>query len=356
MERAVHGLQVVLLALAADVTVGIHDLVEHHRRVHAVGIPLQVAARHEQVALRDVRRVHDLVAAGEQALAHVALDLVADDAALGVEHAESGADLVGEREEVELLAELAVVALGRLFQTLLVRAQLVLRGPRGAVDALQLRVLLAAAPVGAGDASEIPAVGDIAGAGNVGPAAQVAPDDLAVAVDVLVDRELPGADLCGGTLGGVRPGARATSERDELELERLVCHELSRLGLVDHAADEALVLADDALHLLLDGLEVLGSERVDVTEVEVEAVGDRRADAQVRLRLDALHGLGHHVRGGVAQDRQTVGAVDQYGLDRVIGRDDRREVFQVAVDAQSDDGAVGEQGEAVGGIGHVRRG
>jgi hypothetical protein len=44
------------------------------------------------------------------------------------------------------------------------------------------------------------------------------------------------------------------------------------------------------------------------------------------------------------------------GLDRVIGRDDGREVLQVAVDAQSDDGAVGEQGEAVGGIGHVRRG
>jgi hypothetical protein len=43
-------------------------------------------------------------------------------------------------------------------------------------------------------------------------------------------------------------------------------------------------------------------------------------------------------------------------LDRVIGRDDGREVLQVAVDAQSDDGAVGEQGEAVGGIGHVRRG
>jgi hypothetical protein len=142
------------------VTVGIHDLVEHHRRVHAVRVPLQVAARHEQVALGDVRRVHDLVAAGEQTLAHVALDLVADDAALGVEDAEAGADLVGEREEVELLAELAVVALGGLFEALLVGAQLVLGGPGGAVDALQLRVLLAAAPVGAGDAGEVPAVAD----------------------------------------------------------------------------------------------------------------------------------------------------------------------------------------------------
>ncbi len=356
MERAVHGLQVVLLALAADVTVGIHDLVEHHRRVHAVGVPLQVTAGHEQVALGDVRGVHDLVAAGEQALAHVALDLVADDAALGVEHAEAGADLVGEREEVEFLAQLAVVAFGGLFEALLVGAQLVLGGPRGAVDALQLRVLLAAAPVRAGHSGEVPSVRDVAGAGNVGPAAEVAPDHLALAVHVLVDRELAGADLCGGALGGVGPRARTTGERDELELERLVGHELSRLGLVDDAADEALVLADDALHLLLDGLQVFGRERVDVAEVEVEAVGDRRADAEVRLRLDALHGLGHDVRGRVAQDRQTVGAVDQHGLDRVIGRDDGGEVLQVAVDAQSDDGTVGEQGEAVGGIGHVRRG
>jgi hypothetical protein len=86
-----------------------------------------------------------------------------------------GADLVGEREQVELLAELAVVALGGLLEALLVGAQLVLGGPGGAVDALQLRVLLAAAPVGAGDAGEVPAVADEARAGHVRAAAEVAP-------------------------------------------------------------------------------------------------------------------------------------------------------------------------------------
>ena len=35
--------------------------------------------------------------------------------------------------------------------------------------------------------------------------------------------------------------------------------------------------------------------------------------------------------------------------------DGRREVFQLAVHAQGDDGAIGEEGEAVGGVGHVRR-
>ena len=38
-----------------------------------------------------------------------------------------------------------------------------------------------------------------------------------------------------------------------------------------------------------------------------------------------------------------------------VSRDGRREVFQLAVHAQGDDGAIGEEGEAVGGIGHVRR-
>ena len=37
-----------------------------------------------------------------------------------------------------------------------------------------------------------------------------------------------------------------------------------------------------------------------------------------------------------------------------VSVDPRREVFQLAVDAQRDDGAIGEEGEAVGGIGHVR--
>jgi hypothetical protein len=51
----------------------------------------------------------------------------------------------------------------------------------------------------------------------------------------------------------------------------------------------------------------------------------------------------------VPQDREPVGAVDRDRLDDVGRRDDGREVLQLAVDAQRDDGAVGEQGEAVGG-------
>ena len=102
----------------------------------------------------------------------------------------------GKREQVELGAELAVVALGGLLEAGLVRAQLVLGRPRGAVDALQLLVLLRAAPVGGGDAGERAAVADHAGVRQVRAAAEVLPDRLAgLGVDVVVDGELGAADL-----------------------------------------------------------------------------------------------------------------------------------------------------------------
>src|SRR5690606_8009021 len=112
-----------------------------------------------------------------------------------------GSDLLGEREEVEFLAQAPVIALGGLLETVLVRAQLVLRRPGRAVDALQLRVLLAAAPVRCGDAGEVPSVADHPRAGQVRPAAEVLPDDLAVLRGVVVDRELAGSDLGGCALG-----------------------------------------------------------------------------------------------------------------------------------------------------------
>ncbi len=144
VERAVHRLEVVVGAA-----------VELHRRVHAVGEPVEVPGDLEEVRLGDVRRVDELVAGFLVPAARVVLHHAADRAALRVEHGEAGADLVGEREEVELLAELAVVALLRLFDAVEVLLERGLRLPRGAVDALQHRALLVAAPVRARDLGEL---------------------------------------------------------------------------------------------------------------------------------------------------------------------------------------------------------
>ena len=58
-------------------------------------------------------------------------------------------------EEIQLLAELAVIALLRFFELVQVLVEFLLCEPRGAVDALQLLVLLVAFPVGAGDGQQL---------------------------------------------------------------------------------------------------------------------------------------------------------------------------------------------------------
>ena len=179
-----------------------------------------------------------------------------------------------------------MVALRGLLEAVLVGAQLVLGGPRGAVDALQLRVLLGAAPVGGGDAHERAAVADHAGVRQVRAAAEVLPDRLArLRVDVVVDGELGAADLDGFVVVAAALAVTGPAlEADELELVRLVGELGARLVVGDDPAHEALPCRMMRVHLLLERLEVFGRERLGDVEVVVEAVGDGRADAELAPR------------------------------------------------------------------------
>ena len=87
-------------------------------------------------------------------------------------------------------------------------------------------------------------------------------------------------------------------------------------------------------------LEVLRGERLVDVEVVVEAVLDRRADAELGLGEQLLHGLGHDVRGGVPQDVAAVVAGDVHRLDHVAVAHRRRQVAQLAVDPGGDDAAA----------------
>ena len=87
------------------------------------------------------------------------------------------------REEVELLAEHAVVARLDLFEMLEVRVEILLREEGGAVDALQLLVLFVAQPVGSGDGRDLERL-HAAGGRNVRAAAEVSE------VAVLIERDL----------------------------------------------------------------------------------------------------------------------------------------------------------------------
>src|SRR4029077_11467608 len=109
---------------------------------------------------------------------------LADEPTLGVPHRETGSDLLGKREEVERQTELAVITLLGLDEAVEVLVERGLRLPRGAVDALQHRRLLVAAPVRARDLRELERTEPL-GARDVGATTEV--DELgAVGTRVLV--------------------------------------------------------------------------------------------------------------------------------------------------------------------------
>src|SRR5699024_8241772 len=163
---------------------------------------------------------------------------------------------------------------------------------------------------------------------------QVGPDHLAATVDVVVHGQPTLADLDAGTLGGI---VGVGLQADQLELVGLAGLLGAGLVIADLAADEALALLDDAAHLLLERLERLGGEGLGDVEVVVEAIGDGRADAELGLGIDLLHGLGQDVGGTVAQDRQPVLAGDVDALDMLSVLEPLAEITQLPVDAQGDD-------------------
>src|SRR6187401_3562419 len=91
-----------------------------------------------------------------------------------------GGRLRMEREEVELAAELAVIPLLGLFHAPQVLVERLLGVPRGAVDALEHRARLVAAPVGAGGVEELERA-ELLRRAEMTPTAEVL--ELAVAVE-----------------------------------------------------------------------------------------------------------------------------------------------------------------------------
>ena len=286
----------------------------------------------EQVGLGEVRGVHELVPGGHVPLPRVVLEHPPDDAALGVEHRQPAADLRREREQVQLGAELAVIAalgLGQHGQVLVLR---VAGRPGGAVDPLQLRVLLAPPPVRAAAAHHLQRR-DVPGGRHVRAAAQVLPLQLAGGrVEVVVDRQFRAADL--DRLLGVDPAAAL--EPDQFQLVRLAGQLGPGLGVGDHPAGEPLTLLDDLAHSLLDVLKIAGLERRRHVEVVVEAVLDRRADPELGLRGHVLNRLGHDVGGGVPHDGQPGVAAELDRLHHVAVGQRARQVAQLAIDPRCD--------------------
>ena len=203
-------------------------------------------------------------------------------------HRQAAAELLGEAEQVELGAELAVVALGRLLEAVQVLFELGLRGPRRAVDALQLRVLLVAPPVRAGHAHQLEVAEVTAGVLDVRAATEV---------------DEPGRVLVRAHEARLR-GRHRVGRRvvDDLELVLVILEEHARRIGPDLVADEGLLLLDDLAHARFDAREVVFLEVLAVgkLEVVVEAVLDGRTDAERGAREQVEHGLRQHVGRRVA--------------------------------------------------------
>ena len=215
-----------------------------------------------------------------------------------------------DAEQVQFLAQLAVVALLGFFQLIEVGIQVLLAEEGRAVDALHLGVLLVAPPVGAGDGQHLEGL-DVGGRGNVRAAAEV---DEPRAEGVL------GEDVSGTLL-------------DQLALH-VLAHRgvlLEALGLGRHAPFVGEVLLLQLPHLRLDLLEVLRRERRVALEIVVEAVVGGRADPELGLRIEFHHGRRQQVRGGVPVDLHRLRISRSQNLKRGIGFERAREIGQFAV-------------------------
>ena len=205
---------------------------------------------------------------------------VAQDHALGQEEGEAGA-FVGEHEQAQLLADLAVVALLGLLDALEVLIQLFLFHKAGAVNALERLAAGVAPPVRAVAGSELDGVAlDPAGGVQMGAGAEVGKVALLIEAD-------------DGVLGQIL---------DQLHLIGLVplLHEFDGLFPGQLKALQLDLLLADLAHLRFQLFQDLRSDGKGGVEIIVEAVFDGRADGQLYLGVQAFHGLGQNVAGGVA--------------------------------------------------------
>ncbi len=177
-----------------------------------------------------------------------------------------------------------MVALLRFFEAGEVLGQLLLRKERRAVNALELRILFVALPVGAGDGKQLERL-DFRRAGDVRAAAEI---DEGGAERVL------GKNLAGFFA-------------DQLALHPEVLVTFQALGLRRHDALVRKIARLDVPHALLDFFEVFGSERILPLEVVIEAGLGGRPDAQLGFGKQLEHGEGKQMGRRMAIDFQRFG-------------------------------------------------
>ena len=232
-----------------------------------------------------MRRVQQVVAVRQVLLAPEGLDDVADVGSFRMPQHEARADHFGDTEKVELLAEAAVVAFLGFLDALQIRLEFLLVGERGAVDALEHRVLLVAAVVGTGDREQLERA-DLVGVAHVRAAAEVGEVTADIERDLAVLRDVGEA----------------------FELVVLAASGEERMGVFaghDLAFEREMRLRD-LFHFRFDLRQVVDGEARFQVEIVVEAVLGRRPDVEFCVRVEFLHRSSHHVGRAVPNGFQRV--------------------------------------------------
>ena len=247
MERAVHGLEVIVDPLTGDLPRLIALLVNVHRRKHSLPIPGEMSAHVKKIRLGNVGGVDKLVPGLFVSFARIVLHDPANNTAFGVEYRKARANLVREAEQVKLDPELPVVTALCLFQAGEVLGELLFARPGGAVNALKLRVSLFSPPIGRGHTSEVKTIADELGVWQVRAPTQVRPHGLAgLRIDIVIDCEFTRAHF---DTFVIRTRFGLGLQPNEFQLVRLSCQLGTCLIVRHHTTNETLTLVDDALHV-----------------------------------------------------------------------------------------------------------
>src|SRR2546423_562276 len=260
VHRAVHRLDAIAHVLRLA-------LAGRHRWKLIRGVQWQMPGTQEQLLARDMWRIDELIAAREDHVLDETAQLEVQDRAFGVPENQPGADVFLNREKIELLANDAVVALAGLFEPCDVALEVLFREPRGAVNALQHLPALVAAPICAGGVQQLEVL-DLAGAGDVRPAAQVHERAVRVHRDDLILFQVI----------------------DSLQLERIVLEAPLRLFSAHLFTRKGIISFYDLAHLPFDRRDILRRERPTDIEVVIKTVFDRRAEPDLRLREQLPNG------------------------------------------------------------------
>src|SRR4029077_5599140 len=124
--------------------------------------------------------IDEIVAALHERVAEPVFHFAANDAALRMPEDEAGAGVFLDAEEIELLAEAAMVAALGFFELVKIVVEIFLIDEAGAVDALHLWIAFLTLPVGARDVHQLESL-NAAGGRNVRATAEV--DELAGGVE-----------------------------------------------------------------------------------------------------------------------------------------------------------------------------